>query len=200
MKKNDVKIGTEYAYNHAQEVDRYGRPERVKVLAGPISREKTSYSWSRGTRKTSVFQVERVDSDREDKVFETEARWLHEEWAPYAARKAEQARQRRAADNAAREARRDRALTLLDLIPALRHAGLPDREHKIYTRSEDFIVALTDAGLYEDLLVKQEESTRGTFWGVEYILTAPLADGLEKYVTRGEHFTVSYDDLVTLTR
>lgn len=194
MKKSDIKIGTEYAERRGS----YGSPTRVKVISLD-GRYTQGWGYSRKTISGAVVQNVAADGTLGPERT-VPNRQILEEWAPYAERERQAAAARRSSEIAARDGRRERAAHLLDLIPALRHAGVEDTETQVWDRNSKFVAALIHAGLEGDILVKREESERDSVWGDQYTLTAPLARSLEDYVVHNRAFTVPVSVLDTIVK
>jgi hypothetical protein len=130
-------------------------------------------------------------------------RQIREDWTAYAEREA--AKRRARLDGEARELaeRRRRAKNLLEIVPALRHAGIEDSTHRVWggsTGDGKFVSALENAGLLGDILTKDPESERGLAWGDQYTLRCPLARQMEDYVVRGSSISFRESDLFTLLK
>ena len=193
MKKSDLNIGTDYAERRGT----YGACTRVRLVSLD-GRYTQGWGYSRKTITAAV--VRNVGKDGELGPERTVPnRQIVEEWAPYEARERAARKARLDSEAAAKAGREERARRLLDLIPALRHAGLEDTEVSVWDRKEKFLAALDAAGLGDDLLTKVE-SERGLAWGDQYTLRAPLARSLEDYVVNNRAFAVTADDLAVLAR
>jgi hypothetical protein len=203
MKKSDIKIGTEYAERRGS----YGSMQRVRVLGESTTTQGYGYSRkSIAAWRCAVLDARtgrpatKVDSDgvATERIITVPSRQIQEEWAPYAERERAKAQAQRDSEAAAKRGRESRAHTLLDLIPILRHAGLPDIEIQVWDAKSKFLSALDSAGLIGDIVIKRESSDRGEVWGDQYTLKAPLARSIEDYVVRGSEFKISAPDLAMI--
>lgn len=190
MKKSDVKIGSEYAYNRNE----YGSAQRVRVLR----EAKIQQGWGYSQKTVSGWEVEVLDSktgapavrpgNGEAWVMKIHGRTLREDWAPYWERQVALLASRRASERSAEEGRQQRAKFLLDLIPSLRESGVDDDKTIVY----DLKVIRALQAHVDDCLV---ESGEGINERVE--LVAPYARALVEYVENGKRIAVPADHLLT---
>lgn len=192
MKKSDIKVGTDYAERRGT----WGSMTHVRVVSLD---GKVKQGWGYNQRTISGTVVQNVLAGGELGPERTVPnRQIQEEWAPYAERVNAEARARRSADAAAKRGREARAHDLLNLIPILRNAGLPDIEIQVWDRQSKFLSALDSAGLIGDIVTKREESERGEIWGDQYTLKAPLARSIEDFVVTNAQFKISAPDLAMI--
>lgn len=202
MKKSDIKIGSEYAERRGT----WGPMQRVRILGETTTTQGYGYSRKKITAwrcavldaKGAPATITDKDGVETERVIVVPSRQIQEDWAPYAARERAAAIARRNSEAASKQGREDRAHDLLDLVPALRHAGIEDTTTTVWGRNDKFVSALIAAGLEGDILTKDDESTRGTVWGEQYTLKAPLARSLEEYVVSNSAFKLSAADLSTI--
>lgn len=205
MKKNEIQIGAEYAERRGS----IGGCSRVRILAETTTVQ--GYGYSR--KKITAWRVAvldprtgrpatRVDADgiETERVMVVPSRQIVEPWVDYAEREAAARKARLAAEDHALRGRQARAKLLLDLIPAMRHAGLPDTETRIWDRGEKFMTALDSAGLVGDIVTKDEVSDRGIAWGDQWTLRCPLSREIEDFVVRGDRLEISAEDLLSVLK
>lgn len=195
MKKSDIKVGGEYAYNRSE----YGSAERVKVLSTD-ARIQQGYGYGRKFITGSRVQV--LDSrtgkpavrknaqtgEEVERVLEVANRTLREPWVDYAERNAAMAKARRDSDRQRLEGRRGRAGFLLDLIPALRHAGFLDTTTTVY--DNETVQVLREQ--VPDCIEFIEEGMRG------WQFTAPLPRALAEHVQNGASIPVPASELLRI--
>lgn len=179
MKKSDIKVGVEYAEQRSE----YGSATRVRVVSLD---GKVSQGWGYSAKTITGAIVVNVNDDGSTGPQRTVPnRQIREEWAPYHARLLANAKARRDNAKAAADAKAERAKSLLEIIPLLRHAGLEDERDYLYN---DEVIALLKREV-PDCIEVTETST---------YFVAPLADGLEEYVRHGSPVKVKIADLKTL--
>lgn len=184
MKKSEIKIGTEYAQARGDWEFGGGRANRVRVVSLD---GKVKQGWGYNAKTITGAIVDRLDKDGNVTGQTTVPnRQIREEWAPYHARHVAAVKAQRANAKAILEAKEERAKSLLEIIPLLRHAGLEDERDYVYN---DEIRAL-----YERHVPDCVEGTEGG----NFYLVAPLAGGLDDYVRTGSAIKVKIADLKTL--
>ena len=189
MKKSDIVIGQEYAQGR----DRYSTPQRVKVLG----EARISVGWSYQKKTVSGTRAQVLDRqtgkpatrpDGSEWIIEVANREILEPWVDYAERNAAMAKARRESDRRRLDARRERAGFLLDLVPALRHAGFLDTKTTVY--DNETVKALREQ--VPDCIEFVEEGLRG------WEFTAPLPQALAKYVENGASIPVPASELLRI--
>lgn len=195
MKKSEIVIGQEYAYSTYEG----GRKDRVRVLG----EARVQQGWGYRAKTITGSRVLLLDNatgepkkrkDPEsgqevDFIVDTANRNIREDWAPYWERVNEQARARRESVKLRQQGKAERASMLLDLIPALRHAGFFDVEGDIRDLETRRAIEAVD----EQILHQQGE---GVF--ARTILTAPLAPALSSFVEHGKPIGIEANALLRI--
>lgn len=192
MKKSDIVTGQEYAQNNSE----YGAAQRVRVLGEGTVKQGWGYS-ARHITGSKIVILDKVTGEpkkRKDPETGEEVDWvttvanreIREPWVDYAERNAAIAKSRRDSQRRLAADRRERAGFLLDLIPALRHAGFLDTTASVY--ENEAVAALKEQ--VPECLEFVEEGMRG------WQFTAPLARDLAKYVYNGSAIPVPASELL----
>lgn len=200
MKKSDITIGSEYAYNRSE----YGSAQRVKVLD---TEARVQQGWGYGRKYITGSKVQVLDSRTGEPVvrknaetgeevpwiFDVANRTLREPWVEYAERNAAIGKARRDAQARLERDRSGRAGELLDLIPALRHAGFLDVQTKVY---EDGVVKALQEQVPD--CIEFVEGDDKVSWNRGWTLTAPLAPALDDYVKNGASIPIPASELLRI--
>lgn len=187
MNKNDIIVGEYYVYSRSNDYELFGA-RQCQVLSAPESKQVRNRStW--GTHRANVVKARtRYTSFPGDNVWRAEeyveVRYIREPWDNYSERQRKAAKQRAAQNEAVQNARNERAKSLLDLIPSLRHAGVEDSNGYIY--NADVLAALQEH--VPDCLIGE-----GRF-------EAPLAQSLVDFVQLASPIKVSFADLTRILR
>jgi hypothetical protein len=176
MKNTEIEIGQQYGWASYEG----GRQQRVTVVEKNVK----SKDW-KGTMKTN----QRVKDDA-GKVFDVPAREIRNPWAEEALRR------QYARESAKRQAalEKARAESLLDLIPAMRHAGLEDEKTSIWGFNGSRFVDLMQEFIPDCLEQEGHDDLK------RFALVCPLAQSIEDYVMKGHPFKLSAAMLTTVLR
>lgn len=197
MKKSDIKVGAEYAQRRGQ----YGSAQRVRILG----EARVQQGWGYGRKTITGSRAIVLDSDtgqpqtrlnaetgeQVDRIIEVANREIVEPWVDYAERNAALAKSRRDQARKLRDDRAARAEVLLDLIPALRHAGFEDEARPV---RDSKILAPLEASVPDCL--EERDAVFGA--GKDVNLVAPKAHALVEYVTNGAAVGIKAPDLLRL--
>lgn len=195
MKKSDIVIGQEYAYSTYEG----GRKDRVRVLGEAQVKQGWGYR-AKTITGSRILLLENATGEAKrrkdpetgeevDFIVDTANRNIREEWAPYWEREVAAAARRREQVRSRRDGKAERASMLLDLIPALRHAGFFDVEGDIRDLETQRAIEAID----DQILHKQGE---GVF--ARTILTAPLAPALSSFVEHGKPIGIEANALLRI--
>lgn len=198
MKRSDIIIGQEYAQARGDWEYDHGTASRVRVIGeaevqqGYGHRAKTVKGLEIEflERDGSVTQVEHRDGTKSDKRAKVTGRQIREPWAEYQARWTKIRQARLVNERARRSAIDERAERLLDIIPALLHAGIPDERSYSY---DDTTVAALERHVPE-IFDHTEEGGRQSYFN------GPLASSYAGYVQHGHEFKVKVDVLLAALR
>lgn len=184
MKRSEIQVGTDYAI---------GRPsgtwrERVRVTGPAVVKQVKVRGSFYDTRKAILWPVTNIPGGETHMI---ESREFVRTWESHAAAVKVDRERRRDHDQVRREAMEVRVKSLLDLVPALHHAGVADSDCPIYEMSHTAgMVGMVETHCPE-LLTMVRNSLR---------LTAPLAHGLVDYIESGKDIPVPAALLLEMIR
>jgi len=194
MKKTEIEQGAEYVSSRSNDYNfqSYGI-NRVKVVGEPYLVPPAGHWERRGKTRVPVLVWSEKDQEWGDKVNNIETRHIREPWAPYAERKEAHARANADSRARRRQAQDERAARLLQLIPALRHAGVPDTEARLHRKA-------ATASLLQHIPEDIEEVDHENPILSHRVLRAPLAASIENYVEEGRFLQIDAETLLRAIR